>query len=302
LSNWLGREGVGVKGLHAKEVERFQRDRYAAGYRSLPSIRAMQPILGYLRDLGIAPAALPAVTASVLEAFVERFHTYLTVERGVLDKTAFRYIHLIRPFLQTRMLPDGLALDFRSLTAGDVISFVVKTCPPLNPGMAGVTVAALRSILGFLHIDGKIDRSLLSAVPTVPGRRLTGLPKALNPDEVKRLLASCDTTARSGFRDLAILTMLVRLGLRSGEVAKLELDDIDWRAGEIVIANSKGNRTERMPLPADVGEAVAAYLQYGRPVDAHGRTIFAGASAPHRALTNMAVSVIVARAAKRCGL
>ena len=302
LSKWLASEGLDVENLHAKQVERFQRDRYAAGYRSLPSIRAMQPILGYLHDIGIAVAVLPALAIGALEAFVERFHTYLTVERGVRDETAFRYIHLIRPFLQTRVLPDGLALDFRSLTAGDVISFVVKTCPRLNPGMAGLTVTALRSILGFLHVDGAIDRSLLSAVPTVPGRQLTGLPKGLSPDQVKRLLASCDTNARSGSRDFAILTMLVRLGLRAGEVAKLELHDIDWRAGEIVVAHSKGNRTERIPLPADVGEAVAAYLRHGRPVNAHGRTIFIGALAPHHAITNTAVSVIVARAAKRCGL
>jgi integrase/recombinase XerD len=302
LSNWLASEGLDVAKLHADQVERFQRDRHAAGYRSLPSIRAMQPILRYLRDLGIAPTVLPVPATDALEAFVERFHTYLTVERGVRDETAFRYIHLIRPFLQTRILPDGLALDFRSLTAADVISFVVRICPRLNPGMAGLTVTALRSILGFLHVDGAIDRSLLSAVPAVPGRRLTGLPKGLNPDQVKRLLASCDTTARSGLRDFAVLTMLVRLGLRAGEVAKLELDDIDWRAGEIVVAQSKGNRTERIPLPADVGEAMAAYLRRGRPVNAQGRTIFIGSVAPHHALTNTAVSVIVSRAAKRCGL
>jgi integrase/recombinase XerD len=178
----------------------------------------------------------------------------------------------------------------------------VKTCPHLNPGMAGLTVTALRSILGFLHVDGAIDRSLLSAVPTVPGRRLTGLPKGLNPDQVKRLLASTDTTARSGFRDFAVLTMLVRLGLRAGEVAKLQLDDIDWRAGEIVVAQSKGNRTERIPLPADVGEAVSAYLRRGRPRGAQGRTVFITVKAPYQALTSTAVSVIVGRAAKRCGL
>jgi integrase/recombinase XerD len=96
--------------------------------------------------------------------------------------------------------------------------------------------------------------------------------------------------------------MLVRLGLRAGEVAKLQLDDIDWRAAEIVIAQGKGNRIERLPLPVDVGEAVAAYLRHGRPVDAQGRTIFIGAVAPHRALGRAAVSVIVARAAESCGL
>ena len=302
LSNWLVSEGLGVEELHAKEVQRFQRDRYAAGYRSLPSIRAMQTILGYLRDSDIMPAVLPVSATGALEAFVERFHTYLTSERGIRDATASRYIHLIRPFLQTRILSGGLALDFRSLTAADVVSFVVKICPRLNPGMAGLTVTALRSILGFLHVDGAIDRSLLSAVPTVPGRRLTGLPKGLDPNQVKRLLASCDTATPSGCRDFAVLTMLVRLGLRAGEVAKLRLDDIDWRAGEIVVAHSKGNREERIPLPSDVGETVAAYLRRGRPVNAQGRTIFIGAVAPHHALTSSGVSVIVARAAKRCGL
>jgi integrase/recombinase XerD len=178
----------------------------------------------------------------------------------------------------------------------------VTNCPRLSPGMAGLTVTALRSLLGFLHVDGAIDRSLISAVPTVPGRRLTGLPKGLSRDQVQRLLASCDTCARSGYRDLAILKILVRLGLRAGEVANLQLDDIDWRAGEIVVAHGKAGSTERLPLPTDVGEAVAAYLRNGRPANAQARTIFIGAAAPHHALTRTAVSVIVARAAERCGL
>jgi site-specific recombinase XerD len=287
--------------LHAKEVERFQHDRYAAGHRSLSSIRAMQPILVYLRGLGIAPA-VSSPSAGTLEVFLEQYRTYLTVERGLRNKTACCYIRLIDPFVQTRISSNGLALDFRSLTAADVVSFVVRTCTRLNPGMAGLTITALRSILRFLHVEGAIDRSQLSAVPTVPGRRLTGLPKGLEPDQVRCLLASCDTAAPSGRRDFAVLTMLVRLGLRAGEVATLELHDIDWRTGEIVVSHSKGNRTERIPLPADVGEALAAYLQRGRPVNAEGRTIFIGAKAPHHALTTSAVSEIVARAARRSGL
>jgi integrase/recombinase XerD len=162
-------------------------------------------------------------------------------------------------------------------------------------------VSALRSLLGFLYVDGAIDRSLVSAVPTVPGRRLTGLPKGLDSDQVKRLLASCDTGTRSGCRDFAVLTMLVRLGLRAGEVAKLQLDDIDWRAGEIVVAHSKGNCTERLPLPADVGEAIAAYLHHGRPASTQGRTVFARITAPHHALTTGAVTQIVHHAGERCG-
>ena len=224
------------------------------------------------------------------------------VERGIQKATARRYIGHVRPFLQTRVTSDGLALDFRTLTAADVISFVVASCRRPDPGMAGLAVVALRSLLGFLHVDGAIDRSLVSAIPTVPGRRLTGLPKGLAPDQVQRLLASSDTTTRSGCREFAILIMLVRLGLRAGEVAKLQLDDIDWRAGEIVIAHGKSKRTERLPLPVDVGEAVAAYLHHGRPPGAQGRTVFITVKAPYQAFTSTAVSVIVARAAKKCGL
>jgi integrase/recombinase XerD len=301
LSNWLASEGLVVEELRTKEVEQFQLSRYEAGYRFLRSIRAMQPILGYLRGLGIAPAASSPPASGVLEGALERYRGYLIVERGIRNESASRYIDLMRPFLQTKVLPDGLALDLRSLTAADVISFVVTNCPRLNPGMAGLTVTALRSLLGFLYVDGAIDRSLVSAVPTVPGRRLTGLPKGLASDQVQHLLASCDTSTRSGCRDFAVLTMLARLGLRAGEVAKLQLDDIDWRAGEIVVAHSKGNCTERLPLPADVGEAIAAYLHHGRPANTQGRTVFARITAPHHALTSGAVTQIVGHAAERCG-
>lgn len=130
---------------------------------------------------------------------------------------------------------------------------------------------------------------------------MAGLPKALELDQVRRLLSSCDRDTANGRRDFAILTMLVRLGLRAGEVAGLGLDDIDWRAGETVI-RGKGRRTEQVPLPADVGEAVAAYLRNGRPPTAEGRSVFVRFKAPHRALSAGGVSQVVAAAGLRAGL
>jgi integrase/recombinase XerD len=163
-------------------------------------------------------------------------------------------------------------------------------------------VTALRSLLGFLHVDGNIERSLAASVPSVAGRRLAGLPKGLDhPDQVRRLLASCDSGTGNGCRDFAVLTVLVRLGLRAGEVAKLVLDDIDWRAGEIVV-RGKANCTERLPLPTDVGGAVAAYLHRGRPASAHGRTVFVRIKAPLRPLSAGGVTQVVAAAARRAGL
>ena len=249
LSNWLASEGLCVEELGAKEVERFQRDRYAAGHRFLPSIRAMQPILGYLRGLGIAPPVLPASAAGGLEAFLHRYRQLFEVERGIQDRTACRYIDLIRPFLQTRILPDGLALDFQSMTAADVISFVLTTCRRLNPGMAALAVTALRSLLGFLHVDGAIDRSLLSAVPTVPGRRLTGLPKGLDPDQVQRLLASCDITTPKWLSRLRDPDHAGSSGLAGGRSRQASTRRHRLASRRDRHCDSKGNRTERLPLP-----------------------------------------------------
>jgi site-specific recombinase XerD len=232
---------------------------------------------------------------------LEHYRHYLTVERGVGSKTARGYVDAVRPFLRDRVSADGLGLDLEDLSAADVTAFVVATCPEQARGMAKLTVTALRSLLGFLHFDGAIARPLTDAVPSVAGWRLTGLPKGLEPGQVRSLLASCDRRTRNGRRDFAILTTLARLALRAGEVAALQLDDIDWRAGEIVVYG-KGNRAERLPLPADVGEAIAAYLRRGRPASADGRTVFVRVRAPHRALSSSGVTQVVATAARRAGL
>jgi integrase/recombinase XerD len=301
LSRWLVDEGLDAGDLRMAEVERFLRARRAAGYTQLLSIKAMRPMLTYLRDLGVAPTPPPPTPSSPVEEVLERYRNYLSVERGLGHATIRGYVDAVRPFLQGRVLPDGLALDLRHLAAADVIAFVVARCPRQSRGAAKLTVTALRSLLGFLHVDGAIGRSLASAVPSVAGRRLVGLPKGLEPDQVQRLLASGDSSTRNGRRDIAILTMLVRLGLRAGEVAALRLDDIDWRAGEIVV-RGKGNCTERLPLPTDVGRAVAAYLHHSRPASAQGRTVFVRIKAPHRALSSGGVTQVVAAAGRRADL
>jgi integrase/recombinase XerD len=135
----------------------------------------------------------------------------------------------------------------------------------------------------------------------VAGWRLSGLPKGLEPGQLRRLLAGCDRRTPTGRRDYAIVLLLARLGLRAGEVARLGLDDIDWRHGEIAILG-KGNRAERLPLPADVGAAIAVYLRRGRPGTAEGRGVFARVHAPHRALTAGGVTMVVFDAAQRAGL
>ena len=300
LSRWLLGEGISAEKLHMAEVERFVDARRAAGYTRLVSIKALQPILVYLHGLAVTPTP-PPTPSDPVEVALERYRSYLTVERGLRTNTARGYVDGVRPFVHGRATPDGLALDLAHLTAADVVSFVVGRCPQLGHSAAKLTVTALRSLLGFLHVEGMIERSLAFAVPSVACRRLVGLPKGLDPDQVRCLLESCDSGTQNGCRDFAVLTVLVRLGLRAGEAARLALDDIDWRAGEIVV-QGKANCSERLPLPTDVGMAVAAYLERGRPASARGRTVFVRIKAPHRPLSSCGVTQVVAAAARRAGL
>jgi integrase/recombinase XerD len=301
LSDWLLKQGMVAADLRSSALDCFLRDRRAAGHTRYASSKAVRPIFDYLQQLQAAPPQTEDAVLGPVEVVLDRFRRYLTVERALVTATARVYLDMVRPFLQRRLSADGLALDLDRLSAADVVSFVVARCPRQSRGAAKLTVTALRSLLGFLHLDGLIESSLVSAVPSVAGRRLVGLPKGLDSDQVRRLLASCDDSTPRGCRDIAILTMLVRLGMRSGEVAKLRLDDIDWRAGEIIV-RGKANCVERVPLPADVGRAVTQYLQRGRPVSAQGRAVFVRVKAPHRHLSSCGVSNVVADAAKRAGL
>ena len=301
LSDWLLNHEMVVGDLTSVQVDRFMCDRRSAGITRHKTRKALGPILDYLRALKVAPLFEATVIDSPASAILDRYRRFLRVERSLVAGTGDRYVDCLRPFLDRRLSADGLGLELGNLNPADVTSFVVAWCPRLNNGVAKLTITALRSFLGFLHLEGITERSLVCAVPSVARRRLAGLPKGLEPDQVKRLLASCDAKTPDGCRDLAILTLLVRLGLRCGEVAKLMLDDVDWRAGTIVV-RGKGNRIERMPLPPDVGLKLVEYLQHARPASAQGRAVFVRCVAPHHHLASNRVSSIVADAARRADL
>jgi len=165
----------------------------------------------------------------------------------------------VRPFVAARVDGSG-ELDLVGLTASQVLAFVLTECQRRPRRSAKLMVTALRSLLRYLQVEGLIARPLAQVVPSVAFWRLAGLPRGLAADQVGALLSSC-TGITAGRRDLAILLLLVRLGMRRGEVARLELEDIKWRAGELLV-RGKGNRVERLPLPVDVGEALADYLRH----------------------------------------
>ena len=295
LSRWLAEEDLGAPSLTGPVVERFVAARRAAGYAQFRSPRALEPLLFHLRELGEAPPPSLPEPEGPVEELLWRYRCYLIEERGLRAASATVYADAVRPFLETRLTPQGLQLA--DLDAGCVAGFVLAQ----ERGSAKQMVSRLRSLLGFLHLEGMIPRPLACAVPAVARWRLSSLPKGISSAEVARLLAACDRRTSMGRRDFAILTMLVRLGLRPAEVASLRLGDIDWHRGEIAISG-KGPRLERLPVPVDVGEAIAGYLGRGRPCSAQDGSVFVRAFAPHRALTACAVSAIAMRASKRAGI
>ena len=295
LSWWLAREGAEASGLTPAVVDAYFAERRSAGYAGHVTGRALRPLLSYLRRLGVIPPPAPVPAASPQDRLLGRYRDYLL---GLTVTTADLNVRMVGPFLAGRAEAKDGCLDLEDLTAREVAAFVVAQSRQ-RPKSVKRMVTALRSLLGFLHAEGLIGQPL--AVPSPAGWTQSGLPKALDGDQVTALLASCDPATRTGRRDLAILTLLARLGLRAGEVAALRLDDIDWRLGEITV-RGKGNRHDRLPLPADAGQRIVAYLQDGRPGTAQGRTVFVRAQAPYRALTSNAVTTVVAYAGKRAGL
>ena len=298
LSAWLVSEDLQVSELTQPVCERFTVIRHAGGSRNLFTVKALAPILGYLGDLGVSRPG-PDPVLEPVEVLLADYARFLTGQRGLTRSTAEVYVRMVRPFLTKHYGPDGSGLA--GLSGAHIIEFVLASAPGRAVASAKLMVTALRSVLEFLHVQGHIRMPLAEAVPSVAGWRLAPLPKGLEPDAARRLLAGCDRRTHIGRRDYAILLMLVRLGLRAGEVAALTLEDINWRSGELLV-RGKGNHAERLPLPVDVGEAIEAYLRRGRPATAQGRVVFVRHRAPHRRLTTAGVGNIVGRAAQRAGL
>ncbi|MBE7420470.1 MAG: tyrosine-type recombinase/integrase [Burkholderiaceae bacterium] len=298
LSRWLDSKRLGATDLTTAVLDEFLVARRSQGYVLGLSPKALAPLIGYLRCVGVTVLE-PTPTPNATEALLARYRDYLLGTRGLTATSVRGYVDLVRAFVASRVVEDEL--DWASLRPADVTGFVLIARQNRAIGSAKLLATALRSLLGYVHIEGLIPAPMRDVVPSVAGRRLAGLPRSLEPPDVRRLLASCDRRTGAGRRDFAMLMLLARLGLRAGEVRRLALEDIDWRAGELLV-RGKGSCLERLPLPEDVGQALTAYLQRGRPATAQSRTVFVRVRAPHRALSSGGVTQAVAAAAARAGL
>ncbi|MGH2781490.1 MAG: tyrosine-type recombinase/integrase [Thermoleophilaceae bacterium] len=297
LGRWMADEGLGPGQLEAASIDAFLAARRAGGDRQVPTVRALGQLVAYLRDVGaMVPEEAPQLTP--LEELIAEYRAWLLVERGLAAATVLRYETLARRFLGERVAP-GDDLGVADLTVAEVSAFLLGECARMAVGSAKGRVAELRSLLRFLYLRGFIALALADAVPPVAGWRETGIPQTLARGDVERLLACCDRSRLDGVRNFAILMLLARLGLRSIEVARLELDDLDWRAGEIVV-RGKARRQDRLPLASDVGEALAAYLSLRGPHDT--RRVFLTLRAPTRPIRPDLVGDVVQRACRRAGV
>lgn len=298
VSRWLVDHGLQVSQLTPVEVERFIECRRSQGYAQHRSSHALVPLLRYLQESGAI--AVPAVEAATpLEKLLERYREHLLGARGLAPSTTQRYLGAARAFLSEQAGQRG-ELDLAGLSASRGIDFVRDGCRRMTPASAKDLIVCLRSLLRFLAAAGIAPTELAEALPAVAVWGGGSLPRALPAEQVAALLASCDPASVIGRRDFAVLTMLSRLGLRAGEVAGLLLDDFDWRLGEVVV-RGKGHQVDRMPLPVDVGEAVVAYLDGGRPRVAC-RSVFLRVNAPIVGLSAIGVSTMVGRACERTGM
>jgi len=298
-SEWLAGHGLRPCDLTEVRVAELMAGRRAAGRSHLLSVWAMVPLLEYLRGLGVVPVAVARMSVTPSEVLIERYSAYLREQRGVSSSTVRNYVGVARVFLSWREMTTG-TLALGELDGAAVIAFVLGEAARCSVGSAKCMVTRLRAFLRFLHVEGESGRELAGVVPSVASWRLSGLVKALDAGSLVRLLASCDRRTRVGRRDFAVITVLSRLGLRAGEVAALGVADIDWRSGELLV-RGKGGRRERLPLPGDVGEALAGWLSRGRP-RCECVFVFTRVRAPLDGLSSGGVSAIVQHACRRAGL
>ena len=300
VSRWLDGQGLMPEELTEEVADRFLADRRGK-YRKFRTRRGLLPVLTHLRRIGVVPSAEPVVqdTRADVALLVEEYRRFLISERGLAEVSIRRYLPAVRGFLAG--LPAPVEAELGRLSAAEVSQFVLDQAGLRSVPDAKSMVTALRSLLRFLFVTGRIDRELAAAVPTVANRKLATLPGRLRAGEAGLLLGGCDRDTEAGRRDFAILTLLARLGLRACEAAGMHLGDIDWRAGELTV-HGKGGMDDMLPLPADAGKAVVDYLLHGRPAGIATTSVFLTVCAPRRGITADGIRGVVARACQRAGI
>ena len=300
FSRWLNQRRIALAGITADHPSQYLRFRARHLRPSFGDAAVLDHLLDFLRSANaVPPETEPPRRRTPAEHCTQEYEQYLREARGLAEATVINYVPFIHSFLTDRFGEDSVRLS--QLSASDIVQFVRRQAPNLHPKRAKLLTTALRSYLQYLRYRGGIKRDLAAAVPVVPNWSMSSIPRAIAVDQIRQLLDSIDRHTSVGRRDYAVLLLLARLGLRSGEVTTLELDDIDWKAGQISVRGKSGQRNE-LPLPKEVGRAIAAYLRNGRP-RSKCRRVFLRARAPIRGfLGSSGVGSIVRHRIQRAGV
>ena len=298
LGRWMIANNIAVSQLDWETITQFLAYRRSDAFRQTPNRRGLRLLLELLVDEDIVEAEDPA-PLSELEALLLDYCGWLTAERGLAEATMVRYLNCARRFLSLRADRDG-AMNVESLTGVEATAFLLTEARRCSVGAAKGRVAELRALLRYLYVRGSTPTLLSESIPPVAGWHDTAIPPFLSRRDVAALVNSCDRSTAAGIRDYAMLMLLAGLGMRSIEVARLELSDVDWRAGEIRI-RGKARRTDRMPLPVEVGNALSVYLVEVRP-KSQDRHVFLTLRAPIRNVRADLLGDVVQRACRRAGL
>lgn len=299
FNRWLIRTGRGLRDLNEEVIERFLRRHLGQRNWRAGEKPALHRLLSILREARVTPPAR-TVPLTPAQRLADEYRCYLSEERGCADCTLENYGRHIDRFVAQRFGKGPLKPS--RLGATDIVEFVQSNAHPHSRGYTLQVVTALRSFLRFLHYRGHITSDLAQAVPAVANWSVTDLPKHLPAEAVRKVLDSCDQTTAVGRRNYAILLLLARLGLRGGEIIALRLEDIDWENARLTVRSKKGGGWARLPLPKDVGKALAGYLRLDRP-QCSSRNVFLRLVAPYERLSGSPViSVLTRNALQKAGV
>jgi integrase/recombinase XerD len=300
FSHWLKQRGVALPRVNCDHTSRYLRDRARRVRLGQGDAAALRHLVDFLCREGVTAAEkVTPLRMTPAERCAHEYSQHLRDACALARATIVNYVPFIRGFLTNRF--GGGPVRLARLNTGDVVRFVQRQAPQLHLKRAKLLTSALRSFLRYARYRGAVVRDLAAAVPIVANWSMPSIPRAIGAEQVRRLLASIDRHTAIGRRDYAIVLLLARLGLRSGEVAFLELEDINWDSGQVSVRGKRGHRTA-LPLPADVGAAIAAYLRHGRPRST-SRRVFLRSKAPIRGfLGQCGVGSIVQHALQRAGI
>jgi site-specific recombinase XerD len=279
FGRWLEAQGLGARDITEAVIDAYVSQTTAPRHGGTRA--ALRELLAVLRESGLCrPLALDA--GSTHQQLLNEYHRYLLTERGLAERTIEHYIEAAQAFLVSRAADDARVV--KEWSAADILTFVQRRSIYRPSVHMQQLCTGLRVFLRYLCFRGHIDGDLSKCVPRIAHWRLATLPKSLSAEQIDRMLLGCRRNTGGGRRDYAVLLLLSRLGLRAEELRRLTLDDIHWQRGELTV-RGKSRGPEPMPLPQDVGEALAAYLTHGRPASG-SRSVFVRLTPPHDAYGN----------------